>query len=109
LCVAVSCAAPVAITKRRGSRAQGKTGRKARGVTNESHTDPGTKRRRKTPLAMRSEDVLATDLFRRDELVWEEHYVKTIIRSFAGSGVHLRDSERARTAARSSTNAHSAG
>jgi len=37
-----------------------------------------------------------------------KHHVKTITRSFAGSGVHLRDSERARTAADSSTNANSA-
>jgi hypothetical protein len=41
-------------------------------MTNESHTDPETKRRRKTPLAMRIGNVLATDLFRRDELLWEE-------------------------------------
>ena len=37
-----------------------------------------------------------------------KHYVKTITRSFAGSGVHVRDSERAGTAADSSTNANSA-
>jgi len=37
-----------------------------------------------------------------------KHHVKTITRSFAGSGVHLRDSERARTAADSSTNVNSA-
>jgi hypothetical protein len=60
------------------------------------------------PLAIRSENVLATDLFCPDELLYEEHHVKTITRSFAGSGVHLRDSERARTAAHSSTNANSA-
>jgi hypothetical protein len=51
---------------------------------------------------------LATDLLRRDELLWEEHHVKTITDSFAGSGVHLRDSERARTSGDSSTNANSA-
>jgi len=55
------------------------------------------------------ENVLATEVLCRDELLWEKHYVKTITRSFAGSGVHLRDFERARTATRSSTNADSAG
>jgi hypothetical protein len=55
------------------------------------------------------ENLLATEGLCRDELLWEKHYVKTIARSFAGSGVHLRDSERARTATRSSTNADSAG
>jgi hypothetical protein len=55
------------------------------------------------------ENLLATEGLCRDELLWEKHYVKTITRSFAGSGVHLRDSERARTATRSSTNADSAG
>src|SRR6478752_4210051 len=54
------------------------------------------------------ENLLATEVLCRDELLWEKHYVKTITRSFAGSGVHLRDSERARTAARSSTNVNSA-
>ena len=44
--------------------------------------------------------LLATEVLCRDELLWEKHHVKTITRSFAGSGVHLRDSERARTAAR---------
>ena len=43
-CVAVSCAARVAITKWRDPRTRVKTGRKARGMTNESHTNPETKR-----------------------------------------------------------------
>ena len=49
---------------------------------------------------MRCENVLATEpvLPRRISL-GRKHHVKTITRSFAGSGVHLRDSERARTAA----------
>src|SRR5215471_9243901 len=51
---------------------------------------------------------LATELAYRCELVLGEYYVKTITDCFAGSGVHLRDADRARTAVDSSTDVNSA-
>lgn len=48
---------------------------------------------------------LVINLFCRDDSRWKKHYVKTITRRFAGSGVQLRDFVRARAAADSSTKA----
>src|SRR5262249_52064843 len=59
-----------------------------------------------TSLTYKNVSCNRRDLPRR--IGWEKHHVKTITHSFAGSGVHLRDSKRARTAAGSSTHLNSA-
>jgi hypothetical protein len=65
---------------------------------------------RGSQLKLEARMFLATKVLGRDEFAFGGNtYVKTITRSFAGSGVHLRDSERAGSAAHSSTHFNPTG